>query len=111
MSIKDLLYNQYRYPLPTPPPYFTHVHDTNSMLIQVDSQYVNVTGMADPTIYGITNPNVQVSMISTGLLNDDLQTCGYSNYDPVAGTLEILVNNCADATSRFLIFVSQSTDV
>jgi hypothetical protein len=111
MSIKDLLWNQYRYPLPAPPPYFTHVHDTNSMIISVNSQYVNVTGIADPLAYGITNPNVQVSMISTGFQNSDLQMCGYSDYDPVAGTLDILVNNCSDATTRFLIFISQSTDV
>jgi hypothetical protein len=81
------------------------------MLLQVPSQYVNVSGMPNPAIYGITNPFVQVSMVSTGVANDDVQMCGYSNYDPVAGTLEILVNNVTDATSRFLVFVSQSSDV
>lgn len=111
MSIKDLLSNQFRYPLPAPPPYFTHVHNTNSMIISVNSQYVNVTGMPNPIPFGITDPFVQISMISTGFQNTDVQMCGYSNYDPAAGTLDILVNNCSDATSRFLIFVSQSTDV
>ena len=111
MSIKDLLSNQYRYPLPAPPPFFSIQVDTNSMVIQVETQYVSVTGIPNPAAYGITNPLVQISMITTGFLNDDLQTCGYSNYDPVAGTLEILVNNCFNATTRFLIFVTQSTDV
>ncbi len=111
MSIKDLLSNQFRYPLPTPPPYFTHVHDTNSMVIQIESQYVNVTGMVDPSTLGITNPLVQVTIVSTGFQNTDIQLAGYSNYDPSAGTLEIIVNNCQDATTRFLIFVSQATDV
>jgi len=111
MSIKDLLSNQFRYPLPAPPPYFTHVHDTNTMILSVNSQYVNVTGIANPIPFGITDPFVQISMISTGFQNTDVQMCGYSNYNPGAGTLDILVNNCSDATSRFLIFVSQSTDV
>ena len=111
MSIKDLLSTQFRYPLPAPPPFYSIQFDTNSMVIQVESQYVSVTGIPNPATYGITNPLVQVSMISTGVQNDDVQTCGYSNYDPVAGTLEIIVNNVTDATTRFLILVTQSTDV
>jgi hypothetical protein len=109
MSIKDLLTNQYQYPLPAPAPFFTHVHDTNAMVLQTDSQYVNVTGIPDPADFGITNPLVQVTIISTGVQNDDVQLAGYSDYDPVAGTLEIIVNNVTDATTRFLIFISQST--
>ena len=111
MSVKDLLSNQFRYPLPSPPPFFTHVHDTNSMVLQVASQYVSVTGMVDPSTLGITNPLVQVTIVSTGVQNTDIQLAGYSNYDPVAGTLEIIVNNVTDATTRFLIFVSQATEV
>jgi hypothetical protein len=111
MSIKDLLSNQYRYPLPAPPPYFADVFDTNSMVIQTASQYVNVTGIPNPAPYGITNPSVQVSIVSTGVANDDVQLVGWSDYNPSAGTLAILVNNVTDATTRFLIFISQSTDV
>jgi len=108
MSIRDLLWNQYQYPLPAPPPYFSDVFDTNSMVLQTASQYVNVTGIPNPANYGITNPVIQVSLISTGVLNADVQLVGFSNYNPAAGTLEILVNNVTDATTRFLIFISQA---
>jgi hypothetical protein len=111
MSIKDLLYNQYQYPLPAPAPFFTHVYDTNSMLLQINSQYVNVTGIPDPAAYGITNPVIQVSMVSTGVLNDDVQMVGWSDYSASAGTLAILVNNVTDATTRFLIFICQSNEI
>ena len=111
MSIKDLLYNQYQYPLPAPAPFFTYVHDTNSMLLQINSQYVNVTGIPDPAAYGITNPVIQVSMVSTGVLNDDVQMVGWSDYSATAGTLAILVNNVTDATTRFLIFICQSNEI
>jgi hypothetical protein len=111
MSIKDLLYNQYRYPLPAPAPFFTHVYDTNAMLIQTASQYVNVSGIPDPAAYGITLPVIQVSIVSTGVLNDDVQLVGWSDYSATAGTLAILVNNVTDATTRFLIFICQSNEV
>jgi len=110
MSIKDLLWNQYRYPLPAPPPFYSVQFDTNSMILQTASQYVNVTGIPDPATFGITNPLVQVSLISTGVLNANVQLAGYSDYNPTAGTLAILVNNVTNATTRFLIFISQSTD-
>ena len=111
MSIKDLLSNQYRYPLPAPPPYFAAVWDTNSMILQPECQYVNVSGLPNPAPYGITNPVIQVSIVSTGVANDDVQLVGWSDYNSALGTLAILVNNVTDATTRFLIFISQSTDV
>jgi hypothetical protein len=104
------LSNQYRYPLPAPPPYFSDVFDTSSMLIQTNSQYVNVTGIPNPAIYGITNPIVQVSLVSTGVLNTNVQMSGWSDYNPAAGTLAILVNNVTVATTRFLIFISQGSN-
>jgi len=110
MSIKDLLWNQYRYPLPAPPPFFSDVFDTNAMVIQTATQYVNVTGIPNPATYGITNPIVQVSMVTTGALNANVQLVGWSDYNPSAGTLAILVNNVTNATTRFLIFISQGSN-
>ena len=111
MSIKDLLFNQYKYPLPAPPPFFSIQFNTNSMVLQTATQYVNVTGIPNPATYGITNPVLQVSLISTGVQNTDVQLVGWSDYSASAGTLAILVNNVTDATTRFLIFVCQSSDV
>lgn len=111
MSDKDLLWNQYKYPLPAPPPFFTHQYATNLITISPNSQYVFANGIPNPAIYGITNPIVQVSMILGTVGNNDIQLCGFQTYDPVAGTLEILVNNITNADISFLIMVSQSTEV
>jgi hypothetical protein len=111
MSIKDLLSNQYRYPLPAPPNFFTFEFTTSSIPISADSKYVMVTGMPLASTYSITDPVVQVSMITSGAPNPELQLAGYQNYNPVAGTLEILVNNIDDATSKFLIFVCQKSAI
>jgi len=111
MSIKDLLSNQYRYPLPAPPNFFTFEFTTSSIPISADSKYVLVTGMPPASNFSITDPVVQISMITSGAPNPELQLAGYQNYNPVAGTLEILVNNIDDATSRFLIFVCQKSAI
>ena len=111
MSVKNLLTNQYHYPLPAPPPFFVHSFDTNAIPLSLNTKVVPVTGIQDPTGFGITLPVVQIAMIAGALANPDLQFCGYQNYNAVAGTLDILVNTITSATSRFLIFVSQESDV
>jgi hypothetical protein len=111
MSDKDLLWNQYRYPLPAPAPFFTFQFNTNAIPLSPNSQYVFVSGIPNPATYGITNPILQVSMILGSVGNNDLQLCGYQDYNPVAGTLAILVNNITNANSSFLIMVAQSTEV
>jgi hypothetical protein len=80
------------------------------MVLTLNTQYVNVTGIPNPATYGITNPIVQVSMVSTGVLNANVQLVGWSDYNPSAGTLAILVNNVTNATTRFLIFISQGSN-
>ena len=110
MSLRNLLTNQYIYPLPAQPPFFVHQWDTSAIPITPNTKIVPVTGIPDPAIYNIDAPLVQVSLISTGFQNPDIQLCGFQNYDAVAGTLDILVNTITDATTRFLIFVSQSTE-
>jgi hypothetical protein len=110
MSVKDLLANQYKYPLPAQPPFFVYQWDTNAIPLSANTKVVPVSGIPDPAIYNIDVPIVQVSMISTGFQNSDIQLCGFQNYDAVAGTLDILVNTITDATTRFLIFISQSTE-
>jgi hypothetical protein len=110
MSVKDLLANQYKYPLPAQPPFYVYQWDTNAIPISFNTKVVPVSGIPNPAIYNIDVPIVQVSMITTGFQSPDIQLCGFQNYDAVAGTLDILVNNITNATSRFLIFVSQSTE-
>jgi hypothetical protein len=109
MSAREVLINQYRYPLPAPPPFFVFEFNTSSIPITANTKVVPVTGMQDPANFGITLPVVQISMITTGFQNPDIQLCGYQNYNPTAGTLDILVNNIYNATTRFLIFVSQES--
>ena len=111
MSIKDLLWNQYRYPLPAPSPFFSYQWDTNAIPLSANTKYVPVTGMPPASQFGITDAIVQIAMITTGFLNDDLQFVGYQNYDLEAGTLDILVNTITNATTRFLIFVVQKSGV
>jgi len=110
MSVKDLLTNQYHYPLPAPPPFFVQVWDTNAIPLSVNTKIVPVTGIQDPADFGITLPVVQVAMIAAATANPDLQLCGYQHYNAGAGTLDILVNTITNATSRFLIFVSQESE-
>jgi len=110
MSVKDLLANQYKYPLPSQPPFYVYQWDTSAIPISFNTKVVPVSGIPNPAIYNIDVPIVQVSMITTGFQNPDIQFCGFQNYNAVAGTLDILVNNITNATSRFLIFISQSTE-
>jgi hypothetical protein len=111
MSIKDLLSNQYKYPLPAPSPFFSFDFSTSSIVLSPDTKYVLVTGMPPASNFFITDPVVQISMITSGAPNPELQLCGYQNYNMAAGSLEILVNNIDDATSRFLIFVCQKSAI
>lgn len=110
MSVKDLLANQYKYPLPAQPQFYVYQWDTSAIPISFNTKVVPVSGIPNPAIYNIDVPIVQVSMITTGFQNPDIQFCGFQNYNAVAGTLDILVNNITNATSRFLIFISQSTE-
>jgi hypothetical protein len=110
MSARDVLVNQYRYPLPAPPPFFVYEWNTNAIPISANTKEVPVTGLPNPADFSIDKPVVSISMITTGFQNPDIQLCGYQNYNAVAGTLDILVNNIFNATTRFLIFVSQESD-
>ena len=108
MSIRQVLANQYKYPLPNYTPILTLDIDNRAVAIQDDVQYVNVVAIPDLANYGIDPTTVQIFASQVGSATSTAMISGITDFDPVAGTLTIAVDYVNETPIDFkLMFVQE----
>lgn len=90
MSIRQVLADQYQFPLPNSTPMLTLDVLNNVVALQDNAQYVNVNFPPLEEL-GLDPLTVQVFATATGSATSTAILSGLTNFDPLAGTLDVAV--------------------
>ena len=90
MSIRQVLADQYKYPLPNSTPMLTVDANNNVVVVQDAVQYINVP-FPPLEDYGLDPLTVQVFASQVGSRTSTALISGLTNFDPVGNTIDVAI--------------------
>ena len=108
MSVRNILLNPYKYPLPSFPSFIKVLFGTNSLIVQDEIQRVyinNLPTLDELAILGITEPVVIPSLTTNSAFTGLCLGMNYVDFDIGEGYINVAYANLTDC--NFTIWICQ----